>query len=143
MTLSKRKPNNLKRQGKFLLQWIEIFLGIIVLVAVIVMSIFTIIDLFSADWSSMDTFMELLKTILQLAIGVEIARLLFSYSVETIIELAVFVVARKLLLLEHDFIALILGIVSLVLLFGARHFFMEDDIRSSEILKKQEQENAS
>lgn len=138
MSARKQKPKNLKKQGKFLLQWIEIFLGLIVLVAVIIMSVITIVDLFSADWSSMDTFMELLKTILQLAIGVEIARLLFSYSVETIIELAVFVVARKLLLLENDFIALILGIVSLVLLFGARHFFMEDDMRSSELMKKQE-----
>lgn len=140
MTLSKKKPRKLKRKGKALLQWIEIFLGVIVLVAVLITSGNTIINLFSANWSTMDTFMELLKTILQLAIGVEIARLLFSYSVETIIELAVFVVARKLLLLEGDFIALLLGIVSLVLLFGARHFFMEDDMRSSALSKQQDQD---
>ena len=130
------KHMTFKQGGKAVLHWVEIFLAVIVLVGVFLMSGTTIQELFVADWGNMETFMELLKVILQLAIGVEIARLLFSYSVETIIELAVFVVARKLLLLENDFFALLLGIVALVLLFAARHFFMDDDIKATEIAKK-------
>ena len=119
------KPLKFKQTGESLLHWIEIGLGILVLIAVIIMTVYQFGALVSTDWGEVNVFLELLKTVLQLAIGVEIARLLFSYSLETIIELAAFVVARKLLLLEGDFVSLSLGISALVMLFGARHFFME------------------
>lgn len=111
--------------GNLLLHWVEVLLALIAIAAVIIASIVTVSGMFAADWSNVDTFMDLLKTILQLAIGVEIAKLLFSYSLEAIIELAVFVVARKLLLLDGDFFSLFLGIVALVLLFAARHYFTD------------------
>lgn len=133
MKSSKKQPDILKDKGKVLLHWFEIILGLFVLIAVAVFSVITVANFAQADWTEMSTFTEFLKTILQLAIGVEIARLLFAYSLATIIELAVFVVARKLLLLEGDFISLLLGIVALVILFAARHYFMEDDVKSQKI----------
>ena len=134
--LLKKNPVTFKRYGEKFLHWVEILLGLIVVGAVLIMSWNQIVHLTTVDWTNFDTFIELLKVILQLAIGVEIARLLFSYSLETIIELAVFVVARKLLLLEDDFISLLLGIVALVILFAARHFFMEDDARCRKLAQK-------
>tara|TARA_Y100000590_G_scaffold438441_1_gene561261 strand:- start:96 stop:521 length:426 start_codon:yes stop_codon:yes gene_type:complete len=115
--------------GTLLLHWVEVFLALIAIAAVVVAGVVTIIGMFNTDWSNVDAFMEILKTILQLAIGVEIARLLFSYSLEAIIELAVFVVARKLLLLDGDFTSLFLGIVALVLLFAARYYFMDSETK--------------
>lgn len=130
------KPLKFKQTGESLLHWIEIGLGVLVLIAVIITTVYQFGALLSTNWGEVNVFLELLKTVLQLAIGVEIARLLFSYSLETIIELAAFVVARKLLLLEGDFISLILGISALVMLFGARHFFMEDDTKLEELRKQ-------
>ena len=134
----KKKPKAVKIKGKQLLQWFEVCLGVVVLLAVVIFTGVTVADYATADWTNIETFLELLKTILQLAIGVEIARLLFSYSLATIIELAVFVVARKLLLLEDDFVALLLGIIALVILFAARHYFMEDDAKSIHLTTKTE-----
>lgn len=129
----KKKTIKLKKTGESVLHWIEIALGVVVLLAVAFMTFTQFQILFEMNWRDVETFLELLKTILQLAIGVEIARLLFSYSLETIIELAVFVVARKLLLLEGDFVSLVLGVISLAILFVVRHFFMEDDSKLAKI----------
>ncbi|MCD8494694.1 MAG: hypothetical protein LRY46_01040 [Candidatus Pacebacteria bacterium] len=71
--------------------------------------------------------MESLKIILQLAIGVELARMLFSYNLNTIIELAVFIIARKMLLIDGDFIGVMLAVISLALLFVVRHHFIADE----------------
>ncbi len=120
-----KKQVRVKQVGETSLHGIEVVLGIIVIVAVLVMTWNQMTVFLQADWTNIDTFIELLKTVLQLAIGVELARLLFSYSLETIIELAVFVVARKLLLLEDAFVSLLLGVISLVILFAAKHYFPE------------------
>ncbi len=125
-----------KNFGKDVLHWFEVTLGILVLAAVVVMTIVQLWYAASLDWTNIDTFLELLKIVLQLAIGIEVARLLFSYNLNTIIELGAFIIARKLLLLEDDFVSLLLGIIALVLLFGARHFFIGDDERCEELENK-------
>jgi len=132
MTDTKKSLTNLKNLGSLVLHWFEITLGIIVLLAVTAVTITQIIEFLQADWSQVSVFMDTLKIVLQIAIGIEVARLLFSYSLNTIIELAVFVVARKLLLIEGDFTALLIGVISLVILFAARHFFIEDDKKCQE-----------
>jgi len=129
---TKKSLTNLKNLGSLVLHWFEITLGIIVLLAVTAVTITQIIEFLQADWSQVSVFMDTLKIVLQIAIGIEVARLLFSYSLNTIIELAVFVVARKLLLIEGDFTALLIGVISLVILFAARHFFIEDDKKCQE-----------
>ncbi len=125
--LRNKKPTVLKTNAKNVLHWVEILLGSIVIIAVLVATAYQVIELANADWTNMETFTHMLRVILQLAIGVEVARLLFSYCLDTIIELAVFLVARKLLLLESDFWALILGVSSLAILFAIKHFFTDDE----------------
>lgn len=132
MKETEMKTNNLKNIGFLILHWFEITLGIIILFAVTIVTINQIVEFLQADWSQVSVFMDALKIVLQIAIGIEVARLLFSYSLNTIIELAVFVVARKLLLIEGDFVSLLAGVVSLVILFAARHFFINDDKKYQE-----------
>tara|TARA_B100000678_G_scaffold246662_1_gene219599 strand:- start:194 stop:463 length:270 start_codon:yes stop_codon:yes gene_type:complete len=62
----------------------------------------------------------MLERVLELAIGVELARLLLSYSLDTVIELLAFVIARKMVLLEDAFVELILGASALMVLFIAK-----------------------
>lgn len=122
-----------KNNGKVILHWFEIALGVLTLVSVFVFTSRQAYELFFQDWSQMDTFLESLKIILQLAIGIEVARMLFSYSLNTLIELAVFIVIRKMLLLDGEFISLLIGVIALILLFAARHFFMSDDQKCREL----------
>lgn len=120
------KTQRVKSKGDHVLHWFEIGLGLLALIAVAVITITQIIGFAQADWSQMETFMEVLKIILQLAIGVELARMLFSYSLNTIIELAVFIIARKMLLIEDDFTGVLLAVISLTLLFGVRYYFTKE-----------------
>lgn len=126
---------NIKHLGNNVLHWFEISLGVLVLVAVLVFTIIQVRYFIITPIGDVDVFLEILKIILQLAIGIEVARMLFSYNLSTIIELAVFIVARKMLLIENDFFALILGVVALGILFATRHFFIEDDIKTKVIYK--------
>lgn len=121
------KIKKAKNIGKKVLHWFEVTLGILVLLAVAVMTVRQLLSVGGMDWGSFETFIEILKIVLQLAIGIEVARLLFSYNLNTIIELSAFIIARKMLLLEDDFVSLLLGVIALVLLFAARHFFGLDD----------------
>lgn len=120
------KTQKIKSKGDHVLHWFEIGLGLLALATVLIITVTQIIGFVQADWSQMDTFMEALKIILQLAIGVELARMLFSYSLNTIIELAVFIIARKMLLIEGDFIGVLLAVISLAILFGVRYYFTKE-----------------
>jgi len=126
---SRASTKNVKHIGNDVLHWFEISLGVLVLLAVLVFTILQVMHFVSIPLTEVDVFLEILKIILQLAIGIEVARMLFSYSLSTIVELAVFIVARKMLLIEEDFIALILSVVALGILFATRHFFIEDDAK--------------
>jgi hypothetical protein len=123
-----KRPRNIKKLGETILQWFEISLGVLVLVTVLMVTIRQVIDFGYYDWSDIGTFIEALKIILQLAIGIEVARLLFSYNLNTIIELAVFIVARKMLLLiDGGFLEILLGVLALAILFAVRHFFVRPE----------------
>lgn len=126
-----------KKYGKIILHWFEIALGVLALVAVVVFTGYQIVNFGTVDWSDIQTYTYSLKIILELAIGIEVARMLFSYNLNTLIELAVFIVIRKMLLIDGAFLDLLLGVLSIVLLFGARHFFIQDD----RICKQLETEN--
>lgn len=102
---------------------LEYALAFAVLLGTVAFGVTSLMRAPSLDWSSAASFNGFLETVLVLAIGIELARLLLSYSLDTLVELMAFVIARKLLLLQHDFVGLILGIISLAILFGARHFF--------------------
>lgn len=123
-----KRPRNIKKIGETILQWFEITLGVLVLLTVLVVTVRQVVDFRYYDWADIDTFIESLKIILQLAIGIEVARLLFSYNLNTIIELAVFIVARKMLLLiDGSFLEILLGVVALAVLFAVRHFFIHPE----------------
>lgn len=126
-----RSFSRLSRRTLF---WLEHVLALAVLGGTIAFGVLGTAELFHADWSQLGTYVLFLEQMLFVAIGVELARLLISYSLDTLVELLAFVIARKLLLLEHDFVGLIMGISALAILFASRHYFpraFEDDDSSS------------
>lgn len=127
-----------KKNGKIILHWFEIGLGILTLAGVSIFTVYQIFLMNSFDWSTIEAFREVLRIILELAIGIEVARMLFSYNLNTLVELAVFIVIRKMLLLDGAFFDLLLGVISLVILFAARHFFINDDTKCQALEEKDE-----
>jgi len=115
--------NSMKRKEKTFLHSIELILAGIVIIGVMVSLVNQIPRLMMLDWSQTTTFIEFIQVLLYLAVGVELARLLVSYNINTVIELMVFVLARKVLLFDESPFALVAIVFSTVILFGARYFF--------------------
>ncbi len=114
--------NHLEKEKNFL-HGVELLLALLVIVGVFV-SLFNQIPVFvNADWTLDSTFINFIKMILYLAVGVELARLLVSYNINTVIELLVFVIARKILLFDESAMSLVLLVLATVLLFAGRYFF--------------------
>lgn len=125
-----------KKSGKVILHWFEIGLGVLTLIGVLIFTTYQVLAIDSFDWKTIEAFRDLLRIILELAIGIEVARMLFSYNLNTLVELAVFIVIRKMLLLDGAFVELLLGVISLVILFAARHFFINDDTKCEQLEKE-------
>jgi hypothetical protein len=98
----------------------EKILAVLTLIGVFIFGIVTLWQIISLDFTQLDTYRFILFRVLELAIGVELARLLLSYSLDTVIELLAFVIARKMVLLEDAFVELILGASALMVLFIAK-----------------------
>jgi hypothetical protein len=114
---------NHREKEKSFLHAIELILALAVIIAVAVSFINQIPVFLNADWGLDTTFINFIKIILHLAVGVELARLLVSYNINTVIELLVFVIARKILLFDESAISLVFLVLATVLLFAGRYFF--------------------
>lgn len=112
------------KEEKTFLHIIELFLAFVVIVGVGISFFNQIPTFFNLDWSLTSTFIEFMEVVLYLAVGVELARLLVSYNINTVIELLVFVIARKILLLEESALSLLLLVLATIILFAGRYFFM-------------------
>lgn len=80
-----------------MIQAFEYFFAVMLLFIVFV-SVVTSIGVFvQSDWSRNQTFYDLIYRILLLVIGLELARLLITHNLQSVIELIAFVIARKTL----------------------------------------------
>jgi hypothetical protein len=113
------------QKQKLILHGLEIAMALVVLIGVVFSFFHQIPRLIELDWSLISTFIQFLEVILFLAIGIELARLLISYSINSVIELLVFVLARKILLFEESALSLVLVVFSMVLLFAGKYFLMK------------------
>lgn len=109
---------------KSLLHGIELFLALVVIIGVFASFVNQVPLFLQADWSLDSTFINFMEMILHLAVGVELARLLVSYNINTVIELLVFVIARKILLFDESAISLVFLVFATILLFAGRYFFL-------------------
>lgn len=117
--------NKLRDKGVLLIEWAQYYLLFIMIVAFVVSNVAVIPTLMNLDWSNIQSFIEFIRVILLWVIALEVARLLIDYRTEIIIELLIFVIARKILLLENDYISLFIGVVSVALLLLLRQHIRE------------------
>jgi len=76
------------------------------------------------DWQESDTYFLLLRRILTIIIGLELIRFIQTFSIETLIEILIFLLARKVLIMEIDenYAGLLVVVSSLCLLIGMQAF---------------------
>jgi hypothetical protein len=99
---------------------VERLLALALFVGVVVFLIGFVPTFFSADWSQIETFQMIINTVLTLIIGIEAVRLLSRHSLESVLELLAFIVARKALQPDATSLSLLLDVIAFVILIGGR-----------------------
>ncbi len=125
------KKENLMLISKFI-YILEVFLTATILIGIVL----SIPDLFkyivkivgSDANTSYIIFQEFLKHVLMLVIGMEFILMLIAYSDNNIIYLITFVIARKLLVKSDTMIDLLIGSISIAVLFFVKNFIMKRDL---------------
>ena len=75
--------------------WLERFLAAGIVAGIIAYGISSATELVRMNWLDTATFYELIYRVLLMVIGIELVRTLLTHSLEAILELLAFVVARK------------------------------------------------
>ena len=106
---------------------LEIILALFLIVGVLIgmKDIFSyLIDIYRTDAvKTYDIFRQFLAHILLLVVGIELILMLVSHSVDSIIEFILFVIARKMLIYADTMLDLLLGTISIAILFLTIKFF--------------------
>lgn len=124
-----------KNQFLTLFGRLEKLLAVGVLVVTVVYAVLGLEQLTTLDWQLASTYFAGLEFVLQVVIGIELARLLIDYSVEALVELLAFVVARKLLIPNYGPAEVFMLVIVLFLLFAMRMLFIKEADRAADILK--------
>ncbi|MBD3328849.1 hypothetical protein GF340_06155 [Candidatus Peregrinibacteria bacterium] len=109
------------------IKWIEILLALSIFIGSLVYGFESIIHFTTLDWTMNDAYFDLIHRVLFVVIGIELVKMLLTHSLESILELMAFVIARKILLPELDSIDLILSVAAFVALIAARHYILHCD----------------
>jgi hypothetical protein len=104
--------------------WFEQLLALAILVGAIVFAFHGVIELTGSDWSSTETFYDLMYRVLLLVIAVELIRTLVTHDLNAILELLAFVVARKMLKPDLTTLDIILCSAAFAGLLAAKRFLI-------------------
>ena len=116
--------DRLTRLSKLFVTWVESILACGIVAGILAYGIASASELVHMNWHDTATFYELIYRVLLMVIGIELVRTLLTHSLEAILELLAFVVARKTFKADVDAFDIFLCAVAFVALLGARHFFL-------------------
>lgn len=107
---------------------LEIILAILVIIGIVIgiKDLFTyLISIYNTGAvEAYDVFKQFLAHVLLLVVGVELVLMLVSHSVDSITEFILFVIARKMLIYADTMADLLLGTISIAILFLTIKFFV-------------------
>ena len=105
---------------------IELFISLLVGIAVVILSVRVVIDLFSFSFyqQGIDSLVLILDKAITLAIGAELIKMLCKHTPETIIEVLAFALARQLIVGHAAPWENRITVVAIALLFAIRRFLL-------------------
>lgn len=112
------------RLPQFLGTWMERLLATGLVAGIIAYGIASAPELLRMNWYDTATFYELIYRVLLMVIGIELVRTLLTHSLEAILELLAFVVARMTFKADVDALDVFLCALAFVALLAGRHFFL-------------------
>lgn len=105
---------------------IELFISLLVGVAVVVLTARTVIDMFNVSFirDGVDSLVVILDKAITLAIGAELIKMLCKHTPETIIEVLAFALARQLIVGHTTPLNNLVTVLAIAILFGVRRFLL-------------------
>lgn len=105
---------------------IELFISLLVSVAVLILSVRIVIDMFNLSFieNGIDSLVVILDNAITLAIGAELIKMLCKHTPETIIEVLAFALARQLIVGHTVPWENLITVVAIAILFVVRRFLL-------------------
>ncbi len=105
---------------------IELFISLIVSVAVIILAVYIVMDMFNSSFieKGIDSLVVILDKAITLAIGAELIKMLCKHTPETIIEVLAFALARQLIVGHTAPWENLITIAAIAILFAIRRFLL-------------------
>ncbi len=105
---------------------IELFISLIVSVAVVILAVRIVIDMFNLSFieKGIDSLVVILDKAITLAIGAELIKMLCKHTPETIIEVLAFALARQLIVGHTEPWENLVTVAAIAILFVVRRFLL-------------------
>ena len=105
---------------------IELFMSLLVGLAVVVLTARTVMDMFDVSFikDGVDSLVVVLDKAITLAIGAELIKMLCKHTPETIIEVLAFALARQLIVGHTDPVKNLVTVLAIAILFAVRRFLL-------------------
>ena len=105
---------------------IELFISLLVGLAVVVMSVRVVMDMADASFfkEGIDSLVVILDKAIALAIGAELIKMLCKHTPETIIEVLAFALARQLIVGHASSWENLITVAAIAILFAVRRFLL-------------------
>lgn len=134
--MNKEQFNPLKRIEnwmKSLILWIEVILAAFIMITVLISGkdiVMLIYRIFVTEASSSYGVLQgLLAHILLLVVGLELALMLISHTPGNVLEVILYAIARKMLISSTDSVDIILGVISIAMIFAVDKFLHSRDLK--------------
>lgn len=109
---------------------LEILIGMVTVIAIGIsmISVYDGFKILIMNPTKADAFLDFLAIVFDLLIGVEFLKMIFKYSVGTVIEVLLFAIARQLIVEHTNAYENCVGVISIVLLFVIRKYLYVPDL---------------
>lgn len=117
----------LRKMNFRLVNWLEFLVSIIIIISIVIEGTFLAGAIFKLPYSPDESayFSDFLGNALNLVIALEFLKMLNSHDPNQVIDVLIFTIARSLVVKHPDSFGILLGVLSIAILFAVRKFLIE------------------
>lgn len=134
--------DKLRNKNFRFLNYLEFLVSVIIIISIIIEGGYLITQIFKMPFAEeMDVyFSDFLGDALNLVIGLEFIKMLNGHNPELVIDVLIYTIARSLVVQHPDNVGILLGVISITILFVVRKFVFGEKRRVKEYLKEKYEE---
>lgn len=106
----------MKNPYRKVVRFLEYILSALIIIGTIYFAYSGYFHFMESDWTKIETFYEFISYMLLVTVGLELTRLMISHSIESVLELMILIVARKMLVPEAHAIDLFINVLAITVL---------------------------